>query len=100
MTDTIKFPRIPPAVAAKLGYYVYLYVNPLDGVVFYIGKGKDGRALAHLRADERKAITKTIRRIRAAGDQPRIDVLAHGLGTPEVALRSRRRPSICWVLGA
>ena len=26
-------------MAEKLGYYVYLYVDPRDGKVFYIGKG-------------------------------------------------------------
>jgi hypothetical protein len=59
-------PRTAPAVARKLGYHVYLYVNPIDHSVFYVGKGKNGRALAHLRADERKAIAKSIRKIEEA----------------------------------
>jgi hypothetical protein len=84
---TVRIPRVAPAVAKKLGYYVYLYVNPLDGSVFYVGKGKSGRALAHLRTDEKKAITKIIRKIRASGDEPRIEILAHGLRDPEAALR-------------
>ena len=87
MADPIKIPRIAPTVARKLGFYVYLYVDPVDKAVFYVGKGKNGRALAHLRADERKAITKVIRRIRAADGEPQIEILAHGLGTPEVALK-------------
>ena len=40
MSDPIRIPRIAPAVARKLGFYVYLYVNPLDEQVFYVGKGK------------------------------------------------------------
>lgn len=32
--------RIPRPVAEKLGHYVYLYVNPLDETVFYVGKGR------------------------------------------------------------
>jgi hypothetical protein len=37
---------IPPDVARKLGYYIYAYVNPLDGHIFYVGKGKGRRVLA------------------------------------------------------
>jgi uncharacterized protein len=83
----VLIPRIAPAVARRLGYYVYLYVNPMDDSVFYVGKGKNGRALAHLRADEKKAIARVIRKLRASGAQPRIEILAHGLGTPNAALK-------------
>jgi hypothetical protein len=41
--------RIPPSVQHKLGFYVYLYVDPRDDSVFYVGKGKGGRALSHLK---------------------------------------------------
>ena len=64
----MRIPRITPAVARKLGHYVYLYVNPIDESIFYVGKGKGGRALAHLRADERQEVTKTIREIQAGGN--------------------------------
>ncbi len=80
-------PRIAPAVARKLGYYVYLYVNPVDESVFYVGKGIYGRALEHLRADEAKAISRTIREIRAGGKEPRIEILAHGLEDAKTAHR-------------
>jgi hypothetical protein len=72
-------PKIPRAVATKLGHYVYVYVDPTDESVFYIGKGKGARALAHLDMTERKKITRIIRRIRSLGAEPRIDILAHGL---------------------
>jgi hypothetical protein len=82
-----KVARIPPAAARKLGYYVYLYVNPLDGRVFYVGKGKANRALSHLRAPPDRKIAKTIRAIRAAGEDPQIEILAHGLPDQTAALR-------------
>ena len=79
--------RIPPAVARKLGYYVYLYVNPLDDSVFYVGKGKGNRALAHLKATPEKEIASKIRGIRKAGAEPRIEILAHGLRDERSALQ-------------
>jgi len=74
---------IPADVARKLGYYVYVYVNPLDGQIFYVGKGKGRRVLSHLedRSETRKLAA--IKQIRAAGRQPRLEILAH-------ALRGRR----------
>jgi len=77
--------KIPRAVASKLGYYVYVYVNPSDNSVFYVGKGKGARALAHLDAAERKKVTALIRKIRSAGSEPRIDILAHALPSEDVA---------------
>ena len=41
--------RIPASVQQKMGYYVYLYIDPRDGSVFYVGKGKGERALSHLK---------------------------------------------------
>ena len=79
-------PNISPAIKRKLGHYVYLYVNPLDDAVFYVGKGKGKRALAHLKA-ENKEIANTIKEIRAAGEEPRIEILAHGLRDEATALR-------------
>ncbi len=70
-------------MAAKLGYYVYLYVNPLNKSIFYVGKGKSGRALSHLNSHEKRAITQAIGEIRAAGEEPQIEILAHGLSDPD-----------------
>ena len=78
---------IPADVAGRLGYYVYAYVNPLDGQIFYAGKGKGRRVLSHLgdRADTRKLAT--IKQIRAVGKQPLIEILAHGLRSADTAFQ-------------
>lgn len=78
---------ISESVARRLGRYVYVYVDPFDGSVFYVGKGTGKRALAHLdaRGDSRCAVK--IREIREQGGQPQIEVLVHGIQTDEEALR-------------
>jgi hypothetical protein len=72
-------------MAEKLGYYVYLYVDPRDGKVFYVGKGKDERCLEHLSEDDDHPKVKRIREIFAVGLEPRIEMLAHGLRTEQEA---------------
>ena len=76
---------LKPGMAEKLGYYVYLYVDPRDGKVFYIGKGKGERCLDHLYEDDDHPKVKRIRDIFAAGLEPRIEMLAHGLRTEQEA---------------
>ena len=76
---------LKPGMAEKLGYYVYLYIDPRDGKVFYIGKGKDDRCLHHLFEDDDHPKLNRIREIFAAGLEPRIEMLAHGLRTEQEA---------------
>lgn len=78
---------MPPEVAHRLRYYVYLYVDPRNGQPFYVGKGVGDRALSHLseKAESRKCAM--IAELRSAGLEPRIDVLAHGLRDEETAFR-------------
>lgn len=78
---------IPSDVAAKLGYYVYAFVNPIDGRMFYVGKGKRQRALDHFKDGVQSPKRVTLEQIRNAGRKPRIDILAHGLKTAAAALR-------------
>src|SRR5260370_41872082 len=85
MTDDLR--RIPRDVARKLGYYVYAYVNPLDDRIFYAGKGKGQRALAHLQDTSRTDKAATIRQIRAKGKLPDIHIVSHGLKDEQTALR-------------
>lgn len=68
-----------------LGYYVYLYIDPRDGKVFYIGKGKGERCLDHLFEDDDHPKVKRIQDIFAAGLEPQIEILAHGMRTSEEA---------------
>jgi hypothetical protein len=79
--------RIRPEVAAKLGFYVYAYVDPRTSEIFYVGKGCRGRALAHLDEDQECEKTRRIAELRQAGLHPQIDILAHGMESEETALR-------------
>jgi hypothetical protein len=78
---------IPPEVARVLGYYVYLYVDPRSNRPFYVGKGCGERVLAHLSATGESRKVEVLNELRAAGLEPRLDILAHGLGDEETALR-------------
>jgi uncharacterized protein len=74
-------------VIERLKHYVYLYINPLDNTIFYVGKGKGNRAFAHLYDLSETKKVETIRQIRQSGLEPRIEILVHGLEDEETALR-------------
>ena len=78
-------------VAEKLGFYVYLLIDPRDHTIFYVGKGTANRCFAHL-VEARKTIADSvadyaklvrIREIERSGSNVRIDILRHGLSEPE-----------------
>jgi hypothetical protein len=79
--------EIRPEVAHRLGYYVYLYIDPRDEKPFYVGKGQGERALSHLSEEAESRKCAKIDELRAAGLEPRIDILAHGLRDEETAFR-------------
>lgn len=79
--------HLPPGVAEHLGYYVYLYVDPRTDKPFYVGKGKGERVLAHLKDDHDSDKVRLIAEIRAAGMEPRLEILAHRLKDEETAFR-------------
>jgi hypothetical protein len=58
-------------------YYVYLFRNPLDKEIFYIGKGTGPRA-GNLN-NRNQETTNMIEKIRAEGVQPEIEILRDGL---------------------
>lgn len=79
--------HIAPVVAERLGYYVYLYVDPRNGQTFYVGKGKNGRALSHLSSAAESRKSARIAELRDAALRPRIEILAHAIADEETAFR-------------
>src|SRR5262245_6652747 len=85
--DVLEIRRLPAGVAERLGYYVYLYVDPRSNKPFYVGKGKGQRVLAHLSASGESRKAQVIAELKALGLQPRLEILAHALPSEETALR-------------
>lgn len=81
-------------VSEKIGFYVYLLIDPRDNEVFYVGKGTGDRCFAHLveaRTTQADAIgdyakLARIREIEAAGSVVGIELLRHGLSEREALL--------------
>ena len=78
---------IPREVARRLGYYVYMYIDPRSNQPFYVGKGQNERILAHLAAQGESRKVSVLEELRNARLEPRLEVLAHGLHDEETALR-------------
>ncbi len=79
--------KFTKSVISALKYYVYLYSNPTTGEVFYVGKGKGNRAFAHLDDPSDSKKVEYIRKLRAQGIEPKIEMLIHGLVDEKTALR-------------
>ncbi len=79
--------EFPSSVIEKLDYYVYLLLEPENGQVFYVGKGKGNRVFAHINAalkDETPSDKlDKIRAIRASGLEVNHIVHRHGLTEKE-----------------
>jgi len=82
-----KLPFIRPEVAIKLGYYVYAYIDPSNKEIFYVGKGRGARVLAHLSEVGESVKNKRIAKIKARGLTPEIDIIAHCLPNEQTAFR-------------
>lgn len=78
--------RLTDDMAKLLGCYVYVYIDPRNGRVFYIGRGKGSRLYAHLEDQADTAKTATIADIRSSGKEPQIDILRYGLSDSEAAV--------------
>ncbi|MEQ9459934.1 MAG: hypothetical protein RIG82_03125 [Phycisphaeraceae bacterium] len=78
--------RLPASVTRALGYYVYLYVRPDTDQVFYVGKGKGNRALAHIDGKGGTPHDEIIRELHQKKLEPRVEILIHGLEEESDAL--------------
>ncbi|MEA2238976.1 MAG: uncharacterized protein QOC81_3700 [Thermoanaerobaculia bacterium] len=85
--DGAEIRRIPPEVADRLGYYVYLYSDPRNGKAFYVGKGQGSRVLVHLSAEAESRKVAMLGELARAGLEPELDILAHALKDEETAFR-------------
>jgi hypothetical protein len=79
--------HFPPAIFEKIGFYVYLYIDPRDESIFYVGKGQGNRAFSHLKDKNESAKVQRIREIEEAGMKARIEILVHGLKDENAALK-------------
>lgn len=81
-----------PYVSEQVGWYVYALRNPIDGCVFYIGKGKGNRVFHHAKNAQAAADDATlspkldlINDIHAQGLEVESVILRHGLRTEQLA---------------
>lgn len=83
---TLENRKLTPEVANVLNSYVYVYIDPRNGEIFYIGKGKNDRLFSHLRDTSETKKTARITDIRNSGKEPQIDLLRYGLSDSEAEL--------------
>lgn len=78
------------SVKDALNYYVYALVNPINHMIFYIGKGKGDRVFQHaeyaLNEDSQNLKFDTIRKIIAQGYKVEYYILRHNLTEEEAFL--------------
>ncbi|WP_156525540.1 MULTISPECIES: LEM-3-like GIY-YIG domain-containing protein [unclassified Gordonia (in: high G+C Gram-positive bacteria)] len=91
--QTVAHPHVFSShVAEQIGWYVYALRNPIDGRVFYIGKGKGNRVFAHAvqaqmapGEDVVGSKIELINAIHAANRQVEAFIIRHGLATEGLA---------------
>ncbi len=83
----MNYAEFPYSVIEKIGYYVYLLIDPENNNVFYVGKGYGNRIFHHINdalsiPRETDKLNK-IREIHSKGLQVMHEVLRHGLTEKE-----------------
>jgi uncharacterized protein len=66
-------------IKAILDSYVYMYMDPSNNEIFYVGKGKNNRAFSHLSDKKESEKVNRIAQIRKLNLEPKIEILVHGL---------------------
>ncbi|MBE7472912.1 MAG: hypothetical protein HS114_27605 [Anaerolineales bacterium] len=75
--------KFSPEVIENLKCYVYLYLDPATNEIFYVGKGRGNRVFAHLNDETGSDKIVKINEIRGRGQEPKIEILVHGLDDDE-----------------
>lgn len=70
----------------QLKFYVYLYIDPRNEEVFYVGKGTGNRCFHHLKDVCENDKAARIAEIHKARLEPRIEVLKYGLSEQQALL--------------
>lgn len=76
-----------------MNYYVYIYRDPKDGRVFYVGKGKGERAFSHLKKREKNIslhnddLACKIDEILKSGKKPQIEIVEYFNNEADALLR-------------
>ena len=62
-------------MALTNSFYSYVYVDPRNDELFYVGKGKRDRAYAHLKGSHNQLVERKINKIRATGQEPLVGII-------------------------
>lgn len=82
--------KFPVGVAEQLAWYVYIYSDPCDDTIVYIGKGQGDRVFSHLdeaeKSDTNSPKVRRIKKIWSKDEDVIIRIFRHGLQESEALL--------------